>query len=194
MQANSSNYYTPEEYLELEINTEERNEYRDGKIVPMVGNSFNHNHLVLNLASSLILAFRKQPYFVFACNQRIWISKRRVYTYPDIMVVQGDLQLQAGRKDTITNPLVIVEVLSKSTQAYDRGEKFKFYRTIPTFQEYILVDQYSMYVEQYYKTEGSKWIFSEIEGEEASLTLNTIDFEITLTDLYDKVIFDELAE
>lgn len=194
LQAKQIDYYTPEEYLDLEVQAQERNEYLDGEIIPMVGGLPNHNRLVLNLASTLNFALKKQAYDVFATDQRLWIPKRRVYTYPDVMVVQGELQLQAGRRDTITNPLLIVEVLSKSTQAYDQGEKFKLYRTISTFQEYILVDQYSMHVEQYYKTEGSKWIFSETEGEEAILKLNTIDFEISLTDLYDKVNFDELAE
>lgn len=194
LQAKQVDYYTPEEYLALEVQAQERNEYLDGEIVPMVGGLPNHNRLILNLASTLNFSLRKQPYDVFVTDQRLWIPKRRVYTYPDVMIVQGELQLQAGRNDTITNPLVIVEVLSKSTQAYDRGEKFKFYRTIPTFQEYVLVDQYSMSVEQYYKTGDSRWLFSETEGEEAILKLNTINFEITLTDLYDKVTFDDSAE
>ena len=100
----------------------------------MTGGLPNHNRLVLNLASALNFALRQQSYDVFVTDQRLWIPKQRIHTYPDIMVVEGALQLQAGRKDTITNPLLIVEVLSKSTQAYDQGKKFKFYRTIPSFQ------------------------------------------------------------
>jgi Uma2 family endonuclease len=106
------------------------------------------------------------------------------------MVVEGALQLQTGRKDTIPNPLLIVEVLSKSTQAYDQGNKFKFYRTIPSFQEYILIDQYSIHVEQYYKTESNQWIFSEEEGEAGILKFNKVPFEIVLGDIYNKVDFD----
>lgn len=190
MQAKEYDYYTPEEYLEFEINSQERNEYINGEIIPMTGGLPNHNRLVLNLASALNFALKREPYFVFVTDQRLWIPRQRIYTYPDIMVVQGDLQLQAGRKDTVTNPLLIVEVLSKSTQAYDRGDKFKFYRTISSFQEYVLIDQYSIHVEQYYKTESNQWIFSEEDGENSILKLNKVPFEIILGDIYNKVDFE----
>jgi len=191
MQAKEYDYYTPEEYLEFEINSPERHEYIDGEIIPMTGGLPNHNRLVLNLASALNFALRQQSYDVFVTDQRLWIPKQRIHTYPDIMVVEGALQLQSGRKDTITNPLLIVEVLSKSTQTYDQGNKFKFYRTIPSFQEYILIDQYSIHVEQYYKTESNQWIFSEKDGEESILKLNKVPFEIVLADIYNKVDFEE---
>jgi Uma2 family endonuclease len=190
MQAKEYDYYTPEEYLEFEINSPERHEYINGEIIPMTGGIPNHNRLVLNLASALNFALRQQAYDVFVTDQRVWIPKQRIHTYPDIMVVEGALQLQAGRKDTITNPLLIVEVLSKSTQIYDQSKKFKFYRTIPSFQEYILIDQYSIHVEQYYKTESNQWIFSEKDGEESLLKFNKIPFEIVLADIYNKVDFD----
>ena len=189
MQAEEKKYYTPEEYLELEVNAQERHEYIDGEIALMVGGMPNHNLIIGNLNAALNFALKRQPYFVFVTDQRLWIPKRRIYTYPDVMVVQGALQLQEGRKDTITNPVMIAEVLSESTQAYDQGEKFKAYRTIPSFQEYVLIDQYSMHVEQYYKTEPQQWIFSEYDGEASILALNTVPFEISLADLYDKVDF-----
>ncbi len=190
MQAKEYDYYTPEEYLEFEINSPERHEYIDGEIIPMTGGLPNHNRLVLNLASALNFALRQQAYDVFVTDQRLWIPKQRIHTYPDIMVVEGALQLQTGRRDTITNPLLIVEVLSKSTQIYDQRKKFKFYRTIPSFQEYMLIDQYSIHVEQYYKTESNQWIFSEKDGEESILKFNKIPFEIVLGDIYNKVDFD----
>ncbi len=105
------------------------------------------------------------------------------------MVVRGELQLQEGHRDTITNPLIIAEVLSQSTKAYDQDEKFKAYRTIPTFREYILIDQYSMHVEQYFQTEPCKWIFCEYDGRDACLSLNSIAFTIVLSEIYDKVDF-----
>lgn len=190
MQAKEYDYYTPEEYLEFEINSPERHEYINGEIIPMTGGLPNHNRLVLNLASALNFALRQQAYDVFVTDQRLWIPKQRIHTYPDIMVVEGSLQLQTGRRDTITNPLLIVEVLSKSTQTYDQGNKFKFYRTIPSFQEYILIDQYSIHVEQYYKTESNQWIFSEKDGEESILKFSKIPFEIVLADIYNKVDFE----
>lgn len=190
MQAQEYDYYTPEEYLELEVQSLEKNEYINGEIIPMVGGMPNHNLIIGNFYAALNFALRRQPYFVFVSDQRLWIPKARIYTYPDVMIVQGELQLQTGRKDTIINPLIIIEVLSKSTQEYDRGDKFKAYRTIPSFQEYILVDQYSYHVEQYSKTDNNQWLFSEQDGETATLQLTKIPFNISLLDLYDKVNFE----
>lgn len=190
MQAEEKKKYSPEEYLELEINSQERHEYIDGDIVLMAGGMPNHNRIILNIGAALNIALKRQSYDVFVTDQRLWIPRKRIYTYPDVMVIQGELQLQEGRKDTITNPIMIAEVLSDSTEAYDRSGKFAAYRTIPTFQEYLLIDQYNLHVEQYYKTEPRKWIFSEYDGEEALLTLGSVLFEISLVDLYDKVDFE----
>jgi len=190
IQAIEQRLYTPQEYLELEIDSEERHEYIDGEIVPMVGGMPNHNLIIGNFYASLNFALKRQPYLVFVTDQRLWIPQKRIYTYPDVMVVQGELQLQEGRKDTITNPVIIAEVLSNSTEAYDRSKKFAAYRTIPTFQEYLLIEQYSMHVERYYKTDTNQWIFSEYDGEETILALNTVSFEIALADIYDKVDFE----
>ncbi len=190
MQSEEKRHYTAEEYLELEANSEERHEYIDGEIILMPGGMPNHNRIAGNLYAALNFVFKRQPYDVFITDQRLWIPLKRIYTYPDVMIIQGELQLQEGRKDTITNPLVIAEVLSNSTKAYDKDEKFRAYRTIPSFQEYVLIDQYSLHVEQYSKTEPRKWIFSEYDGVEAILSLNSISFEIALADLYDKVVFE----
>jgi Uma2 family endonuclease len=157
----------------------------------MVGGMPNHNLIIGNFYAALNFALRKQPYFVFVTDQRLWIPKSRIYTYPDVMIVQGELQLQSGRKDTIINPFIIIEVLSKSTQGYDQGDKFKAYRTIPSFQEYILIDQYSFHVEQFSKNDNNQWLFSEKDGQESSLQLSKINFEISLLDLYDKVNFEQ---
>lgn len=190
MQAQEQRYYTPEEYLEFEVNSEERHEYINGEVIPVTGGTPNHNQIALNLSGALNFALKRQPYRVFVTDQKLWIPRKHIYTYPDVMVVQGELQFQEGRRDTITNPLMIAEVLSKSTKSYDRDEKFAAYRTIPTFQEYVLINQYTMHVEQYYKTEPSKWIFSEYDGEDATLSLASVSFQITLADIYDKVEFE----
>ena len=191
MQAEEKKHYTPDEYLELEANSEERHEYIDGEIVLMPGGLPNHNRIAGNFYAALNFALKRRPYDVFITDQRLWIPRQRIYTYPDVMLIQGELQLQEGRRDTLTNPMMIVEVLSDSTEAYDRSGKFAAYRTIPSFQEYVLIDQHDRHVEQYYKTEPRKWIFSEHDGAEAILSLNSVPFEITLADLYDKVEFEE---
>jgi Uma2 family endonuclease len=190
IQAQEHRYYSSEEYLDLEIASEERHEYIDGEIVPVTGGSPNHNQIALNLSGALNFALKRQPYRVFVTDQRLWIPKKRIHTYPDVMVVSGTLEFAEGRKDTITNPVMIAEVLSKSTQNYDRVEKFAAYRTIPNFQEYVLVDQYTMHVEHYSKTDPQKWIFSEYDGPDEILTLASVLFQISLADLYDKVELD----
>jgi Uma2 family endonuclease len=191
MQATEKTYYTPEEYLELETQAEYRSEYYDGEVVPMAGGSPNHNQIAGNFYAALNFALRRQPYRVFMTDLRLWIPRKRIYTYPDVMVVAGNLEFAEGRKDTITNPLLIVEVLSKSTKNFDLGEKFEFYRTIPSFKEYILIDQAKIHVEQFAKTDDNKWILSEYEDENAVLALTNIQFEIPLVDIYRRVEFNE---
>lgn len=190
IQAEDKKIYTSEEYLEFEVNSEERHEYINGEIVLMTGGTPNHNQIAGNFYSALNFALKRQPYRVFVTDQRLWIPGKRIYTYPDVMVVQGELQLQEGRRDTIINPLMIAEVLSKSTRSHDKDEKFVAYRTISSFQEYLLIDQYTMRIEQYFKTEQKRWIFSEYDDANETVSLNSLPFQITLADIYDKVEFE----
>ncbi|MDJ0728369.1 MAG: Uma2 family endonuclease [Crocosphaera sp.] len=190
MQAQQQRYYTPQEYLELEMNSENRHEYINGEIVTVTGGTPNHNQICLNLSGSLNFVLRDQPYRVFVADQRIWIPKKGIYAYPDVMVIQGKIKLQEGGKDTIINPLFVAEVLSDSTKKYDIGDKFAAYRNVPSFQEYILIDQDKIHLDHYYKTEPNKWIFSEYEGEDTILSLMSIPFEIDLRDVYNKVDFE----
>ena len=189
-----SKNYSVEEYLAIEVESEVRNEYRNGEIVPMAGGLPNHNRVTLNVASVLNFAFKGKPYEVFAMDQRLWIPKRRIHTYPDVMVIQGQLELQPGRKDTVMNPLLIVEVLSKSTADYDRQEKFRAYRTVPNFQEYVLIDQYSQHIEHYVKVSAKKWNLQEYDETDTVVKLVTIDLEVSIADIYDKVEFAVEAE
>ncbi|HEY9852636.1 MAG TPA: Uma2 family endonuclease [Leptolyngbyaceae cyanobacterium] len=184
-------HYTVDEYLELEIASETRSEYCNGEIVPMTGGTPDHNDIASNLVAILKAALRGKPYRVFILDQRLWIPDRKLYTYPDVMVVPRPLERQQGRTDTITNPVMIAEVLSKSTKSYDRDEKFSAYRTIPTFQEYLLIDQYTVHAEQYSKTDSHKWIFTEYDDAESTISLLSIPFEIRLADIYEGVEFDQ---
>jgi Uma2 family endonuclease len=190
MQAKEKRYYTPEEYLELEIHSEERHEYIDGEVVCVTGRTPNHNKIAGNLYAALNFALKRQPYDVFVTDQRLGIPRNRLYTYPDVMVVAQPLEYAEGRRDTLTNALLVAEVLSNSTQSYDRGEKFLAYRTIPTLQEYLLIDQYSMHIEHFYKTDRKRWTFAEYDDAEELLSLQSISFQITPADIYDKVEFE----
>jgi Uma2 family endonuclease len=188
--AQTQQYYSPKEYLELEVNSEERHECIDGQIITITGGTPNHNQIAGNFYAALNFALKPQPYRAFVTDQRLWIPNRRIHTYPDVMVVKTPLEYEEGRRDTLINPVFIAEVLSKSTKSYDRDEKFAAYRTISSFQEYVLIDQYRMHVEQYFKTENNKWIFSEYEDGDVILSLASVSFQISLADIYDKVDFD----
>ena len=183
--------YTAEEYLELEINSLDRHEFLNGEIVLMAGGAPNHNEITSILNAILRVGLKGKPYSIFASDQRLWVPQLNNYTYPDVMVVARPIELQSGRTDTITNPLLIAEVLSKGTKAYDPDEKFAAYRTIPSFQEYLLIDQYRLQVEQYSKTEANKWIFSEYSCMGDRLTLTSVAVEILLADLYENIEFTE---
>lgn len=190
MQAEEKKRYTPDEYLNFEVNSDTRHEYINREIIPMTGGTPEHNEIASILNAALRISLKGKPYSIFVADQRLWIPDRNLYTYPDVMVISRPLQRQQGRTDTITNPLMIAEVLSKSTKSYDRDEKFSAYRTIPTFQEYLLIDQYTPHVEQYSKTDFRKWIFTEYEDTEASISLSSIACEIRVGDLYDSIEFE----
>jgi Uma2 family endonuclease len=183
--------YTPEEYLELEIASETRSEYRNGEIIPMTGGTPNHNDLASNLLVSIKTALKGKPYRVFIADQRLWIPAANLHTYPDIMVVPKPIELQTGRKDTVTNPCFIAEVLSKSTQNYDRSEKFVAYRTIPSFGEYLLISQYSVRVEHHVKTAPDRWLLSEYTDPNTILTLSSFDLQLSIADLYENIDFED---
>jgi len=182
-----SKTYTDDEYLSLEVESDNRNEYRNGEIVPMTGGTPAHNELIRALTVVLSLGLHRKPYQLFLADQRLWIPERNIYTYPDAMIVSRPIELKPGRKDTVINPIVIAEVLSDSTKAYDRDEKFAAYRTIATFQEYLLIDQYQPHLEQYVKQRANQWLFTEYSGLEAKVSLATVGVEIALADLYENV-------
>ncbi|MDB9421424.1 Uma2 family endonuclease [Microcystis aeruginosa] len=186
-------YYTPEEYLALEETSEDKNEYRQGEIIPMVGATTNHNQIAGNFYRRFPLTINNQDYYTYMETVRLWLSDYSIYTYPDVMVIKGQPLYQGNSQSNVINPLIIVEVLSNSTQAYDRGDKFKFYRSLPTFQEYILIEQYSYSVERYYKQKDDQWLIDFVTGENAVLQLVSVDWQISFQDLYQRVNFD-LAE
>ncbi|MDZ7992993.1 MAG: Uma2 family endonuclease [Nostoc sp. EfeVER01] len=190
MQITKQRYYTPEEYLELEEAADYKSEYIDGQIIPMAGGTVNHNQIALNLSTELNFAFKKQNYRVFMGDIRLWILQKRTYTYPDVMILAGEPEFFNNRKDIILNPQIIVEVLSKSTKGYDREDKFQAYRTISTFQEYLLIDQTRIHVDQFSKTGKKQWTLREYDEEDEAIALVTVPFEISLQDLYNKVNFE----
>jgi Uma2 family endonuclease len=184
--------YTPAEYLELEEKAEFKSEYRDGEIVPIAGGTTNHNQISGNVYANLKFSLKEQDYRVYISDVRLWIPPNRQYTYPDVMLIQSEPIYLENTTATVTNPRLIVEVLSKSTGNYDRGEKFDYYRSIPGFQEYILIDQSCYHVMQYVKTQEGKWLLTDYTKAEEIVKLGSVD--LTLNDIYDRVNFNEIED
>ncbi|MEG4838834.1 Uma2 family endonuclease [Microcoleus sp. B9-D4] len=183
-------YYTPEEYLALEESAIDKSEYHDGEIVPMTGGTTNHNKLALNFCRTFPLTVNGQDYETFINDVRLWIPQTRRYVYPDIIVIQGEPVYQGSNKTIVTNPLLIVEILSNSTKDYDRGGKFLAYRSIPEFREYILIDQYSYHIEQFAKNSNGKWVLTEYDSDESVLTLESVEFQMPLREIYARINFE----
>jgi len=182
--------YTASEYLALEDKAEFKSEFINGEIIPMADASANHNILTGKFHALLLLALEDLEYSVFMSDMRLWMPEYNRYTYPDVMVVAGEPVFVDQKQMELTNPCLIVEILSSSTQAYDHASKFRQYRSIPSFQEYILVSQNSYEVDHYTKESEDKWIIMTYKGEEAVIKLASIQLEISLKDLYKRVKFD----
>ena len=190
MQVNTQKkYYTPEEYLALEETAEYKSEYRDGEIVPMTGGTTNHNEIALNIAANLKFSLKSKNYKVYMGDVRLWIPRYRQYTYPDVMVIQGQPIYTGKGTTTVMNPKLIVEVLSKSTKNYDQGDKFLYYRSISEFTEYILIEQEEYRLLQYTKTSTNQWQLTEYESVDAIIPLNSVALEVSLNDIYAGVDF-----
>ena len=182
--------YTAAEYLVLEDKAEFKNEFINGEIIPMAGASANHNILTGKFHALLLLALEDLEYCVFMSDMRLWIPDYNRYNYPDVMVVAGEPVFVDQRQMEVTNPCLIVEVLSSSTQMYDHNNKFRQYRSIPSFQEYILVYQNSFEVDHYVKESEDRWVLTTHKGENAVIKLASMQLEIGLRDLYKRVRFD----
>ncbi|NET60181.1 MAG: Uma2 family endonuclease [Symploca sp. SIO2E6] len=183
--------YTPEAYLLREDDAAERSEYRNGEIIPMAGGTANHNRIAGDFYKQFPTEISGQAYEIFIGDMKLWIPAVELYTYPDVMVIKGEPIYHQDRQSTVENPYLIVEVLSKSTRQYDQTDKFDAYRTIPSFQEYVLVDQYSFWVKQFAKTTSEQWIFTELVGKDAILQLESVQFQIPLAHLYQRVKFEK---
>lgn len=180
-------FYTPEEYLALEEQADSKSEYYQGEIFAVAGGSYNHNVIAGNLYAVLNRFFEKKPCTAFTNDMRLFIEQKNLYTYPDVMVICGRPVFVKNRTDTVTNPIFIVEVLSKSTQDYDRGFKFEAYRTIETFQDYILIAQDRVYIEYFHKIEDRRWVLTEFDTAADSLKIESIELEIPISRIYNKV-------
>ncbi|MGI8742909.1 MAG: Uma2 family endonuclease [Bryobacteraceae bacterium] len=181
-------YITPEEYLEAERKAEYKSEYYDGQVYAMAGPSPRHGVIVMNLGGELRAALKGRPCQVFTTDLRLQISTRR-YAYPDVIVVCGKPKFAEADKNTLLNPQLIIEVLSESTEKYDRGLKFGYYRSLPSLQEYLLVSQDSKVVEHYVRGADGGWTFQATEGLGTRITLASLNIELPLDEIYYNIDF-----
>ncbi len=204
MSALKQEFYTPQQYLEMERKAEYKSEYINGCILPlhrsedsgsqgvqaMAGASYEHNLITLNVGGTLHHQLKGRPCFAATSDLRVQISEAKSYTYPDVAVVCGEPQFADEHLDTLLNPTVLLEVLSPSTQSYDRNEKAEYYRRLASVSEYVLIAQDRMQVE-YYARRDEGWLFTERNAPDDVLRLPSIGCELTLRDIYDKVQFPE---
>ena len=188
MIANPQDYQkmTAEEYLEWESQQELRHEYVDGEILAMTGGTIPHNEIALNFYTALRLHLRQRGCRANVSDVKVQANQNSRYFYPDLVVTCEPEDLKS--RDFIHHPKVIVEVLSPGTASYDRGEKFKYYRQMPSLQEYVLVDSESISVEVYHRGEGKMWLYyAYTNGDE--IALESIEFECAIELLYEGIIF-----
>jgi Uma2 family endonuclease len=191
MAANPERRYTLEEYLELDRTSEERLEFWNGEVFCMSGGSLEHERIIRNMLIHLMAKIGTRGCEVFTSNTRIKVPSAPPYRYADLSVICGKVESEEiGGVDALVNPQLLVEVLSPSTEAYDRGDKFSHYKSIPTLREYLLVAQHRPHVTHLFKQDDGQWIHAEANDLEASVHLDSLDCELPLSEIYRDVTFD----
>ena len=187
----TTTHFTPDEYRVMEETAAERHEYCNGEIIAMAGGSEVHSAIATNLLVYLGFLLRDTNFRLYNSDLRVWIPEYNCGTYTDLMIVDGQPQLNGDRTDEILNPLVIVEVLSPSTEGYDRGEKFRKYRSLPGFCEYLLVSQTEPYIEQYHKIDDSsdRWQWQVYDHLDQSILVHSLNVEVPLGEVYRRINF-----
>lgn len=184
--------FTPDEYRAIEETSEERHEYFNGEIITMSGGSEVHSAIASNLLIYLGFLLRDTDFRLYNSDLRVWIPEYSCGTYTDLMVVDGQPELNSNLTDEILNPIFIVEVLSPSTEAYDRGDKFRKYRSIGSFREYLLVSQTEPYIEQYYNLEhnsNDRWQWQVYDRLDQSIRLHSLNVEFPVAEVYRRITF-----
>ena len=178
--------YTVEDYLALELSTQQKHEYFQGEVFAMTGASFAHTVVAGNVGGELRLQLKGKPCRVASADLRVRAGDSGLYTYPDVVVVCGPPKLEQPG-DTLTNPVVIIEVLSEATEAYDRGRKFELYQSIDSLTDYLLVAQDTPRIEHFQRQSGGQWIYTLANRLDASVAIASIGCELKLAEVYEKV-------
>ncbi len=185
-------YITPEEYLRIERAAEFKSEYFAGEMFAMAGGSPEHSLLKTNVIGELRSQLKGRPYTVYDSDLRVLISATGLFVYPDATVVCGPLETSDEQKDTVVNPTLVVEVMSDSTEVYDRTTKFDHYRRVPSLQDIVFVSQKTPIIERFSRGPDGVWFLVDAQGLEATLELPSIGVSLSLAEVYDKIEFHEL--
>jgi Uma2 family endonuclease len=180
---------SPEEYLAKERVSKERNEYFEGKTITMTGASLAHNRILINLIREIGSVLKDKPCEILPTDMRVTVPSRQAYMYPDATIVCGGPEMEDKQFDTLQNPVVIFEILSPSTKNHDRGKKFTFYKQIPSFREYVLIDSSECFVEISRRQEDGSWQFEATTDPYGHMTLSSIRYPLSLEELYRNVSF-----
>lgn len=186
--------FSPEDYLELERKTDYKSEYHDGQIFAMSGGTERHDRISVNLSGLIFVHLKGRKCRLFSANMRVLVEPSGLYTYPDLSVTCEKPHFTDEHVDTLTNPTLLIEVLSPSTESYDRGTKAKLYRAIPSLQELLIVSQTGCEIELYRRQPDGTWVLIEAKGLDASLELRSIGYELKLRDVYENVADETAAE
>jgi Uma2 family endonuclease len=185
---------TPAEYLERERKLETRNEYLRGEMFAMTGASRRYNLIALHMGGDLDAQLADRPCEVYANDMRVKVSATGLYTYPDVVIACGAPEFEDAHVDTLLNPMVLIEVLSKSTEAYDRGGKWAHYRSIPSLKDYVLVSTSEPRMELFSRLPDDQWLLRCVTGLEESLEIPSVGCQLRLQKVYHKVSWDEPGE
>lgn len=184
-------YITEEEYLAFDRASTTKYEYYNGRIYAMTGAKEPHNLINGNTLATLHSQLRQKPCRIYASDMRVKVTKTGLNTYPDIVIICGQPQFTDSTRDTVTNPVVIIEILSDSTERYDRGTKFQNYRTIDTLRDYILIAQDHHHIEHFSRQDGGLWVLQEATSDTDSIRILSIECTLSVQDVYEKVEFEQ---
>ncbi len=185
----NSTLFSLDEYLSLEEQNVYKSEFFNGQIFRMPGGNIKHNLIGGNIFAAIKTAVKtlEQHFLALNSDQKIFIPNKEIVVYPDALVISEKPEYWNNRKDLITNPLLVVEVLSKSTRGYDKGEKFMHYRTLPSFKEYVLIEQDECKIEIWFRAEEDTWKIKTITDENALIYLNSVGISIPMVDIYENI-------
>ncbi len=184
--------FTPDEYRAMEETATERHEYFNGEIITMAGGSEIHSAIASNILIYLGFSLRDTAFRFYGSDLRIWIPEFNHGTYADVLVINGEPEFNGDRTDEILNPLLVIEVLSPTTEGYDRGDKFRKYRSISSFCEYLLVSQSEPYIDHYYQQDNQNnncWQLQIYEQIDKSVFLHSLNVELPLNEIYRRIKF-----